>query len=73
MTYEVDFERSTDIGDARYYLVRAGRTTKVFRQWLKGDRPDPVCQREVIQPTEIPPQLVGAYNVLCSGGIPAVR
>ncbi len=72
MTYEVDFEKSTDIGDARYYLVRVGRVTRVMRQWLNGDRPDPTCQKEVVEKDEIPEPLVGPYNVLYSGGIPSI-
>lgn len=72
MTYEVDFERSMDIGDARFWLVRAGRRTSVLRQWLDGDRPGLNCNKEVLQPEEIPAQLIPAYNTLCSGGIPAV-
>lgn len=72
MTYVVDFESATNIGDARYWLVRLGGKTSVFRQWLKGKQPDPCCHKEILAPSEITKQLMGMYNILQSGGMPAV-
>jgi len=72
MTYVVDFEKSVDINDSRYWLVRIAGKTSVLRQWLRGDKPDPSCHKEVVLPNQIPKQLIGIYNTLCSGGMPAV-
>jgi len=72
MTYVVDFEKSADVGDARYYITRIAGQTSVLRQWLRGDRPDPCCSKETIAPDQIPKQLIGIYNTLRTGGMPVV-
>lgn len=72
MTYVVDFEKSADVGDARYYITRIAGQTSVLRQWLKGNQPDPCCRKERIDVDQIPKQLIDTYNTLRNGAMPAV-
>ncbi len=72
MTYAVDFCRATNRGDYCFYLTRTGGHTAVLRQPLKGNEPDPCCQKERVSDDEVPKDLLSSLQILRDGGVPTV-
>ncbi len=73
MSTSTAFGTSKIIGDACFYLVKEGKVTTVLRQWVNGDAPDPRCQKEVLPESEIPAELLAAYEALKAGELPVVH